>query len=208
MSTPPAPARLAVVVATAAPIAVVIRRGPSHWSQLIKWNLETDEFEPGQWLKGKVYYASLSPDGEHIAMAIIGRTRRARRWEGCEYTLVSRPPYFTALAIRLMPLVSSQINFMKDGSLNWHIGNSVEYRAPNPCPYRVSLDRLPDDRTISCNEFDQGRKSESWREFVGRDIDIRNGCVIERKEEAEYLLFNSNLFQPCEVETPDWALRW
>ena len=60
------PARLHVILAREASKAVVFRRGPSDQVCTLGWNLETDTFTMGQWLKGRIYeYRSdLSPDGE------------------------------------------------------------------------------------------------------------------------------------------------
>ena len=60
------PARLHVILAREAPKAVVFRRGPSGQVCTLGWDLETDTFAMGQWLKGRIYeYRSdLSPDGE------------------------------------------------------------------------------------------------------------------------------------------------
>ncbi len=43
----------------------VIRRGPSGWFQLGKWDLEKPAYEPGAWFKGSLYpqRCDLSPDG-------------------------------------------------------------------------------------------------------------------------------------------------
>ena len=62
------PARLHVILAREAPKAVVFRRGPSGRVCTIGWDLETDTFTVGQWLKGRIYeYRSdLSPDGEYM----------------------------------------------------------------------------------------------------------------------------------------------
>ena len=62
----PVPARLHVILAREAPKAVVFRRGPSNRVCTIGWDLETDTFTMGQWLKGRIYeYRSdLSPNGE------------------------------------------------------------------------------------------------------------------------------------------------
>ena len=62
----PVPARLHVILAREAPKAVVFRRGPSGQVCTLGWDLETDTFTMGQWLKGRIYeYRSdLSPDGE------------------------------------------------------------------------------------------------------------------------------------------------
>lgn len=60
------PARLHVILAREAPKAVVFRRGPTGQVCTLGWDLETDTFTMGQWLKGRIYeYRSdLSPDGE------------------------------------------------------------------------------------------------------------------------------------------------
>ena len=62
------PARLHAILAREAPKAVVFRRGPSGCVCTLGWDLETDTFTMGQWLKGRIYeYRSdLSPDGGHM----------------------------------------------------------------------------------------------------------------------------------------------
>ena len=62
------PARLHVILAREASKAVVFRRGPSGQVCTLGWDLETDTFTMGQWLKGRIYeYRSdLSPDGEFM----------------------------------------------------------------------------------------------------------------------------------------------
>ena len=59
-------ARLHAILAREAPKAVIFRRGPSGQVCTIGWDLETDTFTMGQWLKGRIYeYRSdLSPDGK------------------------------------------------------------------------------------------------------------------------------------------------
>jgi hypothetical protein len=76
--------------------AVVFRRGPSKQVCLVRWNLATDALEVGQWFKGRVYErrSDLSPDGALLVYF-------AARYRGTPstWTAVSRPPYFTALAL-------------------------------------------------------------------------------------------------------------
>lgn len=58
--------RLSIVLARAAPKAVILRRGPrTHW-HLIDWDLATDVLTPGQWMKGEVILCDLSPDGRKL----------------------------------------------------------------------------------------------------------------------------------------------
>lgn len=207
MSTPPAPARLAVIVASKAPVAAVIRRGPTQWSQLVKWNLKTDEFEPGQWLRGVVQYASLSPNGKHIGLCISVRRSRTP-FEESQYSVVSRLPYFTALAIRIRHLSENCASFTSGGDLAWGPESDIEFRAKNPCPYRIGGGSPSLIRDRLGHEFNTYNDEEKWRESLGRTVTLRDGQVWENKEDGDRLLFDANLYQPQEVETPDWALRW
>ncbi len=89
-------ARLYVLLAREASRGVVIRRGPSKQVLLIRWNLDGDIFETGQWLKGRIYErrCDLSPDGELLVYFAADFRRTIGSW-----TAVSRPPFFTALAL-------------------------------------------------------------------------------------------------------------
>lgn len=95
---------LSLKFASQAPVAVLLRRGPSNWVQMIRWNLHNDSFEAGQWLKGRIYpeFSELSADGKlllYSARKTNGWTLRGRNDIGETWTAISRPPYFTALAL-------------------------------------------------------------------------------------------------------------
>jgi hypothetical protein len=89
-------AKLFVIQARKAPYAVVLRRGPSKQVQLIGWRTDSDIFEPGQWFKGRIYErrCDLSPDGRYLVYFAAKFTGPLYSW-----TAVSKPPYFTALAL-------------------------------------------------------------------------------------------------------------
>jgi hypothetical protein len=98
----PTPARLFVLLARSAPVGVILRRGPSDWVQLIKWRMDKDSFEPGQWFKGRIYErrCDLSPDG----LLFIYFAHKGSNWARNPsythaWTAISKPPYFTALAL-------------------------------------------------------------------------------------------------------------
>lgn len=85
--------------AAISPLAVILRRGPSKHFRMILWDRSDDSFQDGQWLKQKIYpeRCHLSPDGKHfIFFALSGRWDE--RTQGA-YFAISRPPYFTALAL-------------------------------------------------------------------------------------------------------------
>jgi len=60
------PCRLHVLFARDADIGVILRRGPSRWVQVIRWDTRYDIFEDGAWFHGRIYedYCDVSPDGE------------------------------------------------------------------------------------------------------------------------------------------------
>ncbi len=49
------PACLHVLLARQAPVGVVIRRGPSKAVCTIAWDRKRDQFQIGQWLRGRIY---------------------------------------------------------------------------------------------------------------------------------------------------------
>jgi hypothetical protein len=92
-------ARLHVILAREAPLAVVIRRGPAKQVCTFLWNRRTDEFTLGQWLRGRIYEdrCDLSPDGRYfIYFAFDGRPHREH---GPCWTAVSRTPWLKAIAL-------------------------------------------------------------------------------------------------------------
>lgn len=103
-------ARIDGIIAAAAPLAVVFRRGPARAVQQLVWNLETDEITPGQWQTGRVYTrrCDLSPDGQFLVYACTNYADRKPKNPGLTdyshhgWTAISRPPYFTALGLWYM----------------------------------------------------------------------------------------------------------
>jgi hypothetical protein len=98
----PSPCRLHVYLARRAPLGVVLRRGPAAWARLSLWHTDSDTFEHGQWIRGRVFErrSDLSAAGS-LFIAFI-RTTAARLRDGQRadtWIAISRPPYFTALAL-------------------------------------------------------------------------------------------------------------
>lgn len=129
---------LKVLFAAEARKAVILRRGPREHYHLIAWDLATDEFQHGQWLRGVVRLFDLSPDGERLIYWAAQYHRPRTRPSAASYyepapdsvrnrgrrrtpryvreqaspapprlvvdsfstwTALSKPPYFTALAV-------------------------------------------------------------------------------------------------------------
>jgi len=87
---------LSMVMAGDGRSAALFRRGPSRHVLMIRWWLASDTFEIGQWFNGRVFpeRCDLSYDGDLLVYF-------AGNWCGAfsTWTAVSRPPYFTALAL-------------------------------------------------------------------------------------------------------------
>lgn len=91
--------RLHLYFATENDRAVILRQGPSKHYRMILWHRDTDTFEDGQWIKQRVYtdWCDLSPDGRHFIYFTLNGD-----WSGESegaYTVLSRPPYWTALSL-------------------------------------------------------------------------------------------------------------
>lgn len=99
MAPAPTP-RVFGIPATAAPIVAVIRRGPSEWSHIGRWDLARGSYEPGAWLHGRIYpeRCDLSPDGRWLAYFTL-RAKTGPDWNaGDTYIAISRLPWLKALA--------------------------------------------------------------------------------------------------------------
>jgi hypothetical protein len=93
------PCRHYVILAREASTGVILRRGPSKWFQIIKWDTATDTFEHGQWFHGRIYEdrCDLSPDGTKLVYFAANYANHDER-VGIAWTGVSKVPYLTALA--------------------------------------------------------------------------------------------------------------
>lgn len=100
MSFDEMPARLHVVLARETSKAVIVRRGPSKWARIILWHTDTDTFENGQWLRGRIFAerCALSPDGS-LLLYFAMQWHKARGGYRGTWTALSKPPYLTALAL-------------------------------------------------------------------------------------------------------------
>ena len=93
-----APPRLFGIVARDAPVVAVLRRGPSEWSHVGRWDLAAGRYEAGAWLHGTLYpqRCDLSPDGRWLVYFAL---KAGATWSaGGTYVAVSRLPWLTALA--------------------------------------------------------------------------------------------------------------
>lgn len=105
-STPHVACRLFVILAREAPVGIIFRRGPSKWTQIIKWNTDSDIFEYGAWFHGQFYpeRCDISPDGTkliYFATNYAGNGSIEDRDDDfpVTWTAISKIPWLTALLV-------------------------------------------------------------------------------------------------------------
>lgn len=79
-------------------MVAILRRGPSDWSQVNRWDPEAGTFERGSWIHANLYpqRCDLSPDGQWFSYFTL---RQKSSWAaGPTYIAISRLPWLTALA--------------------------------------------------------------------------------------------------------------
>src|SRR5689334_3590633 len=89
----PQTCRVSLVVAADAPVAVVCEAFSQRLSRMFLWNLADDVFTAGQMLKGAATALDISNDGKYLLYHVSASSTKGNNW-----TCVSKPPYFTALA--------------------------------------------------------------------------------------------------------------
>ena len=174
------PCRLFVYLALDAPIGVVLRRGPSDWARLSLWHTDTDTFEHGQWIHARVYErrCDLSADGS-LFVAFVRDSARPNQANRDTWVTVSRPPWFTALALWFAGGTYYTGGLFPDGQTHW-LGFDPSAPAQGHLPAWLTtttalppyVDRTNDwpDRTVWLNRLLRGgwtqssaAEPETWR---------------------------------------------
>lgn len=93
-------ARLFVIPAREAQVAIILRRGPRPWYHTILWDTRRDAFMHGAWIKGRIYEekCDLSPDGS-LFIYNVRQSNRVRTSFTDVWTAISRPPWLRALVL-------------------------------------------------------------------------------------------------------------
>jgi hypothetical protein len=91
--------RLYLLYASQGAKVIILRRGPSKWTQQIVWDTSNDTFTQGQWLHGTIknYDCDVSPSGEYLIYFAQKYHSKDPLYE--TVTAVSKTPTFTALAL-------------------------------------------------------------------------------------------------------------
>ena len=155
--------RLYVLQARSAAVALVVRRGPTEWFHLLRWDLDAGTVEPGAWFHGTIYprRSEISPDGR--LFAYFAFTGRPAPWDS--YYAVSKIPWLAALAAwRMGTTYTWGCEFLDDGSL------AVPFGPDDP----------PDHGRFEGNVVARSARAETWvgrGSFDERDVanELRRG---------------------------------
>ena len=198
---------LDVLLAKDAPKGVILRRGPTKWVQLILWHTATDSFEEGQWFRGRIYPGGcdLSPDGSLFLYLALKERTPFRRQSSYTYkwTAVSRPPYFTALA--LWPLGDTQYGggvFLNNQAVLLYRESAQAHPDHQPRGLHVSAslepDRLRESSRDGWSLVQEGRfffeRAPGYR--LGKGITIRPYIWQKYHPGKQYLLVSEAHREP------------
>lgn len=205
---PAVPARIQGYFARKAPVCVIVRRGPTKYTQLIRWRTDIDLFEPGQWMRGKVDAFSMTSDGAYAAIKVMGARSRLHSWEDTQVVILCRPPYLTALEVYIGGLCLTHAEFLPDDRLLAR-GGVHSVHAQNRCPFE-RIERLGERVEFAERNYDLDAR---WRQAVGVDqggrrIRMHYGRIFAGDAGQERLLFDCNDYAFEEVVAPKWAARW
>ncbi|RYG27251.1 hypothetical protein EON82_00185 [bacterium] len=233
-----APARVFGYVAAEADVCVLLRRGPSKWVLMVRWDLKTDEFEVGQWLNARVYedQCDLSPDGQLFVYQANDGQYSTREFGGV-YSVVSRPPYFTALAF----WAQGSTHSTGFGWIAYPFGNaSAPTKGTLPDKYRRRLKSRASRwgwsltygfalpalvRKTSAGQFSRKPRENSggiryelngdfldaqWADVDhrGRLLFAREGRIYVRETSGERELIDLTSYEFRPLEAPNWAKQW
>jgi hypothetical protein len=214
------PCRLFVILARDADVGVILRRGPSQWFQVIKWDTRRDTFDDGAWFHGRIYEEScdVSPDGE-LFVYFAAKHNRATRDDdyGYAWTVLSRPPWLYALG--LWPSPTGTYPGGGRFSENGHLTLLRYYEELVP-----HLNHLPPRQLIieqqNWRDWQQDKglkeviKGADWsgREQRGNIVYSRCGKLFRRAstngefEDREIANFNGRF--PLPEPAPEWARHY
>ncbi len=181
MSTPPV-IQLHLFFATENDSALILRRAGRQLYNLIAWDRATDTFTEGQWLKKSVQpdVCDLSPDGRHFIYAV--RDAYPETEATANHTVISRPPWFTALA-----LFPHEYSWLGGGSF---LGNGL-YRLNGDAPLRDIRGRADGLRKVVAGKVTKDCRTglrllngkpaplptDVRDSLLGRDVPVRSSAM-------------------------------
>jgi hypothetical protein len=197
--------QLHVLPARDAPVAVVLRRGPSGWYHVIRWHTDTDRFEHGAWFKGRIYEhkCDVSPDGELLLYFVL-KGSWGTSYKG-SWTAISRAPWLHALG--LWPQGDTWggggrfIDNRTATLWSWSTGDQ-----PHPDHPGLGLQIVEGRSTTEHRErFEVTRTDWSGRDHAGRVIHASKGKLFRERLGDLVEIADFNGLAPAPEPPPEWA---
>jgi hypothetical protein len=194
-----------VLPAREAPVAVILRRGPSAWYHVILWHTDSDRFEHGAWFRGRIYEekCDLSPDGELLLyFALKGNWQSSYRGS---WTAISRAPWLHALG--LWPQGDTWGGggrFIDDRTVAlWSWRPGIEPHPDHPAVGLQIVAGLPTAREL--RTFERHGKDWSGHDHAGHPIHTSGGFLFRERRGALVEVADFNGLVPAHEPPPGWA---
>ena len=190
-------------MAQTAPVALILRRGPSAWYHLIRWNTRADTFEHGAWFKGRIYEerCDLSPDGSLFLYFALQGSRFRSTYAGA-WTAVSRTPWLHALALWPQGHTwGGGGRFLGDREVALHMANGSPTHPDHPAH---GLD-VTYGRRGTFRETDFGPDDWVGEDQAGEKIRARGGKLFRTRDGEEVELADWNDLTPDPQPPPGRA---
>lgn len=197
---------LFVIPARDEPVAIILRRGPSHWYHTILWDTRHDTFTHGAWFKGRIYEdkCDLSPDGRLFVYFVHKRSGEGTVSEHA-WTAVSRPPWLYALV--LWPQNTTYGGGGKFTEPRTLCGVSSNGTHPD-FPFPTGRLQIADDPPRLTQQSPVVPEAD-WCGFDQRgDVIYSKGHVLfRRKKRTDVIVADFTALEPDPQPAPDWAKR-
>ena len=198
-------ARLFVIPARSAPVAVILRRGPSRWYHVIQWQTRRDAFSHGAWIKGHIYEdrCDLSPDGRLFVYSVLQGTRSDSSLTHA-WTAISRSPWLHALTL------------WSQGTTYGGGGRFVDNRSialrgvldpPHPDFPLRGLQLVDATTDHHCSTDDVPDADWCGHDHADRVVFTHGGRLFRRTKRGDTLIADFTDLQPDPKPAPEWATR-
>lgn len=197
---------LYIIPARDAPIAAILRRGPSRWYHIIRWDMAHDEFTHGSWIKGRIYESNcdVSPDGE-LLLYFVHQANRSQTDFSHAWTAVSRLPWLTALTL------------WPQGTTYGGGGRFVDNRRIMLRPVHGAGEATHPNFPLSGLTVVNGVADETsflnlvagadWSGYdhAGRLIYAMSDCIYRRSNQVDAIVADFSALKPAPQASPAWA---
>lgn len=200
------PPALHVLLAKDAPLAVVLRRGPTKMYSTWLWNRDTDEVTLGQWMKGRIYEdrCDLSSDGKFLLYFVMTPSDplKSQPWG---WTVVSRAPYLKAIVLLPQNHTWYGGGFWTSNRKYWLNGLNIKH-APEVKTDSRHVKRELDPKYAAQSLTRMRMERDGWR-WVGAGDREEWQSIYERPLTAGWMLrriTHGDLTEKSQGRSPVW----